>query len=88
MDNTPPPTPHQRITVHDVARVAGVSIGTVSRVVNGAATVKPAARERVNQAIAELGWAPSVAAQAMRGRPRTWSASSSPTFAIRCTRPW
>ncbi|PJO38496.1 LacI family transcriptional regulator [Delftia acidovorans] len=67
MDNTPPPTPHQRITVHDVARVAGVSIGTVSRVVNGAATVKPAARERVNQAIAELGWAPSVAAQAMRG---------------------
>ena len=56
-----------RVTVHDVARAAGVSIGTVSRVVNGAPTVKAEARERVNRAIAELGWSPSVAAQAMRG---------------------
>ena len=60
-------SPNHRVTVHDVARVAGVSIGTVSRVINGAATVKPAARERVNRAIAELGWSPSIAAQAMRG---------------------
>ena len=66
MDNTPS-TPSTRITVHDVARAAEVSIGTVSRVVNGAASVKPAARERVNRAIADLGWSPSVAAQAMRG---------------------
>lgn len=35
--------------------------------VNGAASVKAAARERVNQAIAELGWSPSMAAQTMRG---------------------
>lgn len=56
-----------RVTVHDVARAAGVSVGTVSRVVNGAPTVKPAARERVNRSIADLGWSPSVAAQAMRG---------------------
>lgn len=69
MATTPsaPPTPSARVTVHDVARAAGVSIGTVSRVVNGAPTVKAAARERVNRAIAELGWSPSVAAQAMRG---------------------
>ncbi|QKH37480.1 substrate-binding domain-containing protein [Achromobacter pestifer] len=55
------------VTVHDVARAAGVAIGTVSRVVNGAPTVSKAIRARVESAIAELGWTPSVAAQAMRG---------------------
>ncbi|MFC4276349.1 LacI family DNA-binding transcriptional regulator [Achromobacter aloeverae] len=58
-----------RITVHDVARAAGVAIGTVSRVVNGAPSVAPDVRQRVEAAIAELGWAPSAAAQAMRGAP-------------------
>ncbi len=69
MASKPPPSvpATARVTVHDVARAAGVSIGTVSRVVNGAPTVKPAARERVLRAIAELGWSPSLAAQAMRG---------------------
>lgn len=56
-----------RVTVRDVALAAGVSVGTVSRVINGAASVKPAAREQVNRAIAELGWTPSMAAQTMRG---------------------
>ncbi|MEI2415094.1 LacI family DNA-binding transcriptional regulator [Orrella sp. JC864] len=61
------PRPAKRITVHDVAREAGVAIGTVSRVVNGAPTVKPQVRARVERAIALLGWTPSVAARAMRG---------------------
>lgn len=56
-----------RITVHDVARVAGVAIGTVSRVINGAPTVTEEVKRRVEAAIAELGWTPSVAAQSMRG---------------------
>lgn len=55
------------VTVHDVARAAGVAIGTVSRVVNGAPSVSKDIRARVENAIAELGWTPSVAAQAMRG---------------------
>jgi LacI family transcriptional regulator len=59
--------PPARTTVHDVARAAGVAIGTVSRVINGAPSVTPDVRQRVMAAIAELGWTPSVAAQGMRG---------------------
>jgi LacI family transcriptional regulator len=65
----PPPedSRSKRITVHDVAKAAGVAIGTVSRVINGAPTVTEDVRTRVNAAIEALGWTPSVAAQSMRG---------------------
>lgn len=53
--------------MHDVAQRAGVAISTVSRVVNGAPRVASDIRERVEAAIKELGWVPSLAAQAMRG---------------------
>jgi len=53
-------------TIYDVARVAGVSPKTVSRVLNGDAPVKKHTREAVNKAIAELGYVPSTAARAMR----------------------
>ncbi|WP_459615053.1 LacI family DNA-binding transcriptional regulator [Bordetella sp. 2513F-2] len=59
--------PRKRVTVHDVARAAGVAISTVSRVVNGAPTVTDDIRQRVESAIRQLGWTPSIAAQAMRG---------------------
>jgi DNA-binding LacI/PurR family transcriptional regulator len=49
----------------DVARLAGVSQKTVSRVVNGAPHVRPDVRERVNRAIEQLGYRPNVAAQAL-----------------------
>ena len=49
----------------DVARLAGASQKTVSRVVNGAPHVRPDVRERVNRAIEELGYRPNVAAQAL-----------------------
>jgi LacI family transcriptional regulator len=49
----------------DVARRAGVSQKTVSRVVNNAPHVRPDVRERVNQAIEELGYLPNVAARAL-----------------------
>jgi LacI family transcriptional regulator len=57
----------KRVTVHDVARSAGVAIATVSRVANGVPTVAEDVRARVQAAIEELGWKPSVAAQSMRG---------------------
>ncbi|GAB7193433.1 LacI family DNA-binding transcriptional regulator [Kineococcus sp. NUM-3379] len=47
----------------DVAQLAGVSLQTVSRVVNGRPWVAGATRERVEQAIAELGYRPNVAAR-------------------------
>ena len=43
------------VVMVDVARLAGVSQKTVSRVVNGAPHVRPDVRERVNRAIEELG---------------------------------
>lgn len=53
-------------TIYDVARVAGVSPKTVSRVINGDAPVKKHTRDVVERAIAALGYVPSTAARAMR----------------------
>lgn len=50
----------------DVARVAGVSLKTVSRVVNHEPHTRAEVVARVNQAIAELGWVPHGGARAMR----------------------
>ena len=53
------------VSIRDVARVAGVSYQTVSRVINDHPNVSPKAREKVNDAIAELGYRPSRAARAL-----------------------
>lgn len=55
-------------TVEDVARLAAVSRQTVSNVLNTPEIVKPATRERVEHAIAELGYRPHTAARALRTR--------------------
>ncbi|WP_029432062.1 LacI family DNA-binding transcriptional regulator [Blastococcus sp. URHD0036] len=56
----------------DVAARAGVSLQTVSRVVNGSPHVAPLTRQRVEQAIAELGYRPNTAARALvTGATRT-----------------
>jgi LacI family transcriptional regulator len=49
----------------DVARRAGVSIMTVSRVINGAENVRPETRQRVLEAIRELAYYPNAAARAL-----------------------
>ena len=54
-------------TIRDVARRAGVSIATVSRVVNGVATVDAALAERVRAACAALHYQPNRAARALAG---------------------
>jgi LacI family transcriptional regulator len=61
MANTPP-------TIYDVARAAGVSIASVSRVLNGQRNPRQETRERVMQAVAELGFAPDGAARALSAR--------------------
>jgi DNA-binding LacI/PurR family transcriptional regulator len=53
------------VTLEDVARVAGVSRSTVSRVVNGKATVAPALRKSVEKAIAAMGYVPNLAARSL-----------------------
>jgi LacI family transcriptional regulator len=56
------------VTLHDVARLAGVSTATVSRVVHGQDRVRESTRARVQQAIEELGYVPDGAAQSLSRR--------------------
>jgi LacI family transcriptional regulator len=54
------------ITISDVAESAGVSVGTVSNVVNRPERVADATRERVRDAIAKLNWVPNGSAATLR----------------------
>ena len=54
-------------TIYEVARQAGVSIATVSRVVSGASRVGDASRRRVEHAVATTGWVPDPAARQLAG---------------------
>jgi LacI family transcriptional regulator len=62
-----------RPTMRDVARRAGVSLKTVSRVVNGEDGVRPDTTEKVNAAISALGFRRNDIARALRGGKRTRS---------------
>lgn len=57
----------QAITIKHVAEDAGVSLQTVSRVINNEPNVRPAMKDRVQTAIDKLGYVPSIAAQRMSG---------------------
>ena len=50
-------------TIYDVARIAGVGVGTVSRVLNNSTRVSPETQEKVLSAIRELGFRPSKVAR-------------------------
>lgn len=56
------------VTVYDVAARAGVSIATVSRVLRSPDSVRPATRERVHEAVSELGYVPSGSARGLAER--------------------
>jgi LacI family transcriptional regulator len=60
--------PSRRATIRDVAAAAGLSVGTVSRVMNGHASVTEEARSRVREAVSLLNYAPDSAAQSLRSR--------------------
>ncbi|MFE5839298.1 LacI family DNA-binding transcriptional regulator [Arthrobacter sp. NPDC056493] len=59
-----------RATVQDVAKAAGVSVGTVSRVLNGSPAVSESSRDKVNAAIRQLSYRPLASARDLR-RDRT-----------------
>ncbi|WP_433794946.1 LacI family DNA-binding transcriptional regulator [Actinoplanes sp. CA-252034] len=63
----PPPGPRKRTTVHDIAAAAGVSRGTVSRVLNGG-YVSVEARAAIEAAITTIGFVPNTAARALKTR--------------------
>ena len=55
----------RKVTSRDVARVAGVSQSTVSRVFSDVSSVKPELKERVYRAAEEIGYRPNLVARGM-----------------------
>jgi LacI family transcriptional regulator len=62
LQTTQPPT------IYDVARIAGLSIASVSRVLNGQGNPRADTRQRVLRAVEELGFVPDGAARALSAR--------------------
>jgi DNA-binding LacI/PurR family transcriptional regulator len=65
MEAVPPSEERLGATITEVAREAGVGVGTVSRVVNGSGAVRDQTRRRVLEAIDRLGYTPNAAARAL-----------------------
>jgi len=62
----------ERVSVRDVAAAAGVSVGSVSRVLNGSGYASADARQRVMKAVEQLGYEPDFTARHLRtGRSKT-----------------
>ncbi len=59
-------TPRANVGIRDVAQRAGVSVGTVSNVLNGSPRVSPVTVERVRAAISDLGYVRNEAARQLR----------------------
>ncbi|UTM58295.1 trehalose operon repressor TreR [Photobacterium sp. CCB-ST2H9] len=57
----------QKLTILDIAKLAGVGKSTVSRVLTQDPRVKPATRKKVEEVIRDSGYVPSKSAQSMRG---------------------
>jgi LacI family transcriptional regulator len=58
--------PEARVTMHQIARAASVSLGTVSHVINGTATVREPLRQRVLKAVKSLGYEPNELSRGLR----------------------
>lgn len=58
----------KKITIHEIAAMAGVCIGTVSRVINNKDKVHPETREKILQLIEQTGYRPSALGQGLRSR--------------------
>jgi LacI family transcriptional regulator len=56
----------ERVTIRQLARASGVSIGTVSRALNGYADVNPETRERIMRLARELDYTPAAAARSLK----------------------
>lgn len=59
----------KRVNSHEIARIAGVSRSTVSRVINNSNTVKIGTRDRVLQIIRDYDYSPDFSAQMLAGKP-------------------
>ena len=57
--------PEERTTIRRLAEASGVSVGTVSRALNGYADVNPETRERIMRLARELDYTPAAAARSL-----------------------
>ncbi len=56
------------VTIHDVAKLAGVSIATVSHVLNGTKKVSAKTEEKVKKALSDLNYVPNIAAKSLKSQ--------------------
>jgi len=75
------PVPRRRASAKDVARLAGVSTATVSRVLNSPQQVDASTQRRVREAVAKLRYVPHGAARALRSRRSQMVGAVVPSFA-------
>lgn len=61
---------NKKVTMQDVAKKAGVSYQTVSRVLNNSCNVSPSTKEKIENAIAELKYVPNLLAQQLAKKDR------------------
>ena len=75
------PDPIRRVTIRDVAALAGVSVGTASKALNGQGKLRSETRDRVAAAARELGFAPNVLARGLlAGRTYTVGVITTDSF--------
>ena len=60
--------PKKNVTISDVARMAGVSVTTVSRILNGEKYVREGKKKAVDAAVEKLGYRPSLYARSLAGK--------------------
>ena len=70
----------ERLTIQDIARLAGVSTATVSRVLNQKPDVDPLTRERIMRIVDEQGFVPDFSAMRLAGNPTRKTRAAFPTF--------
>ena len=56
------------LTIRDIAKQAGVSVATVSRVINGNGNVKPELKKRVSDVIAKTEFMPNISARTLKSK--------------------
>lgn len=80
---------NEHTTIFDIAREAGVSIATVSRVISGSASVRAETRRKVLAVVAKYNFRPSMTGRACPGRrPARWASSfpliGNPFYSMMC----
>ncbi|SDI14245.1 LacI family DNA-binding transcriptional regulator [Alteribacillus bidgolensis] len=68
MENSKSEAKSMKVTIYDIAKKAGVSIATVSKVINNTGSMRESTRQRVLEIMQQLNYQPSVMASALMGK--------------------